>query len=86
MTEPVPLSNMFDALLSCVECGQAELECVANRYRCAACGAGYETIDGVASFFRKDAAVAGQDSDRMEFWPSSAKHFAKCWQRNDILR
>ena len=68
MTVPAPSSNPFDALLSCVECGQGALECLADQYRCGACGAEYETSGGVASFFRKDAAVSGQDGDRMEFW------------------
>ena len=68
MTEPSSSVDGFDALLSCVECGQSAFERGADRYRCGACGSEYEIIDGVASFFRENAAVTGEARDRMEFW------------------
>ena len=68
MTEPESISSPFDAFLSCVECGRAALERVSDRFHCGACGADYEIIDGVASFFRREADVLDQASDRMEFW------------------
>jgi ubiquinone/menaquinone biosynthesis C-methylase UbiE len=68
MTDPAGSSLQFDTLLSCVECGQAALERISDCFRCSACGTDYEIVDGVASFFRKEAAVTGQASDRMEFW------------------
>ena len=68
MTEPATTSPTFDALLSCVECGGTSLERISDRFRCGDCGSDYEIIDGVASFFRKEAPVSGQDNDRMEFW------------------
>jgi ubiquinone/menaquinone biosynthesis C-methylase UbiE len=68
MSDPASTSSQFDALLSCVECGGALLERKSDRFQCGGCGAEYEIVDGVASFFRKKSAVTGPDNDRMEFW------------------
>ena len=68
MSDPALTSSQFDASLSCVECGGASLERKSDKFQCGSCGAAYEIIDGVASFFRKESAVTGPDSDRMEFW------------------
>jgi hypothetical protein len=68
MSDPALTSSQFDASLSCVECGGASLERKSDKFQCGSCGAAYEIIDSVASFFREESAATGPDSDRMEFW------------------
>jgi SAM-dependent methyltransferase len=55
-------------MLSCVECGETALEHGEDSFLCRNCGAEFRLVDGVASFFRKNASVVQDDRDRMEFW------------------
>jgi ubiquinone/menaquinone biosynthesis C-methylase UbiE len=68
MTDLANTPDLFDELLACVECGASALERDADRYKCTNCDVEFGAVDGVASFFRNNASVIGQESDRMEFW------------------
>jgi len=68
MTNPTETPDPFDEFLACAECGSGNLQKGDNTYKCSSCGTEYGVIDGVASFFRKNALVMEEERDRMEFW------------------
>ena len=68
MSETTDQEAAFEEFLACVECSGTHVEKDVDRYRCKDCGAEFEIVAGVASFFRKSSSITDEDSDRMEFW------------------